>query len=462
MKYSHLQRSTQIAILDRTRPRGKSGTTPITLTDTVNGYIKTISVKGHSEKSKNLFNFADKTTTQSSYVIPHNTSLELLGSTDYVLSFDYSGASGSASFVISDEAQSLYQSADITLTTGTRITATFRFVGTSKYIRMYSSGVGTYSNFQIEVGSTATSYEPFGIKSIGDAGWGVVDLGTLNWFKAGDYSEFRVPLLSNMSSFDNSEIAPILCTKYNAISVNYAYQGLYTGIGIGANYIAVGDKKYTDLTAFKSAMSGVLLYYPLADATGATPTLGITSKDGAGQGTAATITTGLPLRSVSDTIYDVLDNDKVTKKCAEVDLGNLTWEIYSSADNIFYSDVLTGAISGACISSEYTYENVRPQDVTDKHYTLYTNNRLYLCDTDYTSGADLKTAVAGVKLVYPLSTPTETALSSAEKSALAALRTYSGGTTIAATDNPDISVTYSIIPDPITRSRTRRTTKKKS
>ena len=154
------------------------------------------------------------------------------------------------------------------------------------------------------------------IKSIGGAGWGVVDLGNLTYTKLeqGTAYAFRA-LIDNSKTYNAAGNSDIICSKF---PFGYATTSQSTLVqrmpdktfGVlndaETHFVYFKDTTYTDATAFKSAMSGVLLYYPLADTTGATPILGITSKNGEGQGTAATITTGLPLRSVSDIVRDKL------------------------------------------------------------------------------------------------------------------------------------------------------------
>lgn len=200
------------------------------------------------------------------------------------------------------------------------------------------------------------------IVSVGDAGWGIVDLGTLTWTYESTYSFFYSEILDTITR------TKALCARYNFIPETSAPADMPTGsFTIFTNYrMYVKDTTFTDAATFKSTMSGVLLYYPLADTTGATPIFGITSKNSAGQGTAATITTGLPLRSTFDgTVHDELTNEKVITRCEVV------------------------------------------------------NNE-----------------------VVPLATPVETPLTSAEKSALASLRTYDHTTHIDATDEPTMTVDY--------------------
>mgnify|MGYP006967124711 CR=1 FL=1 len=174
---------------------------------------------------------------------------------------------------------------------------------------------------------------------------------------------------------------------------------------------------------------------------GTPPTLGITSKDGAGQGTAATITTGLPLRSVSDSITDELTNTKVIKKCGKLKGSDVSWYSYS-IQGVFLSDEINGIGRSNGLSSKYNFTNVNIADLPDNSFVIWPNNRIYLKDTAYTDAQTFTAAVADVEFIYPLVTPTETSLSTAEKSALSVLSTYDPTTVISVTDNPSITVKY--------------------
>lgn len=104
---------------------------------------------------------------------------------------------------------------------------------------------------------------------------GSVDLGSLNWSKracnSGVYSFFETIInsIADMKVYSNLEkwnslIMPkydigISSKIYNGTSENLVYAG-WDGRGI-----RVRDDAYTDAAAFKTAMSGVILYYELAE-----------------------------------------------------------------------------------------------------------------------------------------------------------------------------------------------------
>ena len=104
---------------------------------------------------------------------------------------------------------------------------------------------------------------------------GSVDLGTLTWMKTssqsvGDY--FYAPVsaigFKRLGAFGIT-VHNILCSKYITVARNpSAFVDktiVLDGDSIAVSQIQVKDTAYTDATAFKQAMSGVMLYYELAN-----------------------------------------------------------------------------------------------------------------------------------------------------------------------------------------------------
>lgn len=143
----------------------------------------------------------------------------------------------------------------------------------------------------ISEGDTPTAYAPFhrneypipeAIKALPGYGWSAgtarnyvdyenkkyvqcvnsVDLGTKNWlmYKDGDYTPFFY--LNGISDIRGGT-PNFLCSKYQyaKIGVTDNVTGLYV---LESTIVRVRDTAYTDATAFKQAMSGVMLYYELA------------------------------------------------------------------------------------------------------------------------------------------------------------------------------------------------------
>jgi len=165
----------------------------------------------------------------------------------------------------------------------------------------YGQGTGDVivRDIQIELGDTPTTYAPFhrnvypipeAIRNLPGYGWSAgtarnyvdyenkryvqcvssVDLGTLNWV-AGDSGKvgFQTSQVTGQKLTKNYNILPnIICSKYLAKTQNAMWgKTSVTGITTNASvdgYVYVNDTSYTDATAFKQAMSGVILYYELA------------------------------------------------------------------------------------------------------------------------------------------------------------------------------------------------------
>lgn len=151
---------------------------------------------------------------------------------------------------------------------------------------------------EVAVGDTATNYSPFyqtehtipeAIRNLPGYGWsagtarnyvdyenkkyyqcvGSVDLGTLTW-TAGESVSFKTHHLAGQKLTKSYSIAPnFICPKYSTKTQNESWgKTSITGISATSNvngYIYVNDTSYTDATAFKQAMQGVILYYELAN-----------------------------------------------------------------------------------------------------------------------------------------------------------------------------------------------------
>ena len=142
-------------------------------------------------------------------------------------------------------------------------------------------------------------------------GWATVDLGTLSWtydseFYTNAISAIKVPELNTKT---------ILCYKYNTVPTSSTTSQLINkDIMLGRNQrIYIKDADYTDATAFKNSLNGVLLCYQLADPTQGN-CIAVKTDDGSGiDGTMATFTTGIPLRATLDgTVKDEMHYNGIT------------------------------------------------------------------------------------------------------------------------------------------------------
>lgn len=179
----------------------------------------------------------------------------------------------------------------------TEYQAVVTFVADTDFVSLCTI-VGMIYDVQLENGDTATNYSPFyqtayqipeAIRNLPGYGWSAgtarnyvdyenkryvqcvssVDLGTLSW-RVGDSVSFETFQLKGQKLTKNYDIAPnILCSKYPAKTQNELWgKTNVTGITTNANVdgcVHVNDTSYTDATAFKQAMSGVILYYELAN-----------------------------------------------------------------------------------------------------------------------------------------------------------------------------------------------------
>ena len=98
-----------------------------------------------------------------------------------------------------------------------------------------------------------------------------VDLGTLSWVAGvGGKVSFQTSQVTGQKLTKNYSVPPnIICSKYSTKTQNELW-GKPNVIGITAaanvdGFVYVNDTSYTDVTAFKQAMQGVILYYELAN-----------------------------------------------------------------------------------------------------------------------------------------------------------------------------------------------------
>lgn len=173
---------------------------------------------------------------------------------------------------------------------------TVNFTATTDFVSLCGLATAFY-DVQLEESDAATDYSPFyqteylipeAIKALPGYGWSAgtaknwvdyenkkyyqcvdsVDLGTLTW-ENGESVSFETHELNGQKLTKSYGIAPnFVCPKYSTKTQNAMWgKTSITGITANANvdgYVYVNDTSYTDATAFKQAMSGVILYYELA------------------------------------------------------------------------------------------------------------------------------------------------------------------------------------------------------
>ena len=143
---------------------------------------------------------------------------------------------------------------------------------------------------QIELGTTATAYEPYTAETyttaLGQTVYGgtldvvsgvltvdraMVDLGSLAWtLDRGGF--FQAMFADDIKHYASSETANAICSSYAVASVLYAgtnngYFGIYYYASGAKNYIRIRGEAYADATSFTTAVSGQTVCYELATPT---------------------------------------------------------------------------------------------------------------------------------------------------------------------------------------------------
>ena len=153
---------------------------------------------------------------------------------------------------------------------------------------------------QVKIGTGTTEYTPYrepithpipkAVQDLDGYGWGInadcynyvdwekrqfvkcverADMGTFGWWEtSGVVSRFGSPLEKLAKPTGSYNVAVnAICSAYPNITQNSLFAN-NTGVSVQAltaNNVYVYDANYTDTTAFKAAMSGVMLYYELAE-----------------------------------------------------------------------------------------------------------------------------------------------------------------------------------------------------
>jgi hypothetical protein len=164
---------------------------------------------------------------------------------------------------------------------------TFSNVTGIKYVRI-SYEKSSNNEIQVELGSSATAYEPYKGKTyttpFNQTVYGgtldvltgeltidkaIVDLGTLTWGEGTDTTGqyFVVSLSGAKGTTSVSIVADAVCSNYPVFpSNNVVDKSLAIGSTTPPN-VYVRDTSYTSASAFKTAMNGVQLVYELATPT---------------------------------------------------------------------------------------------------------------------------------------------------------------------------------------------------
>ena len=143
--------------------------------------------------------------------------------------------------------------------------------------------VGTgMSKCQIELGSTATTYEPYDSNNTVYGGyvdlvtgevwetWTAVDMGTIDWLKSSSGNKFYVIGLSRDYPWQSDLTMYCPIYKFDGANVSSTYYGAdgtiryYYRANGNSREIYVHDERFDNAADFKAAMNGIPLVYPLA------------------------------------------------------------------------------------------------------------------------------------------------------------------------------------------------------
>ena len=136
---------------------------------------------------------------------------------------------------------------------------------------------------------------------------------------------------------------------------------------------------------------------------------------------------------INETVQNIRDyeNGTYTQMVAEVDLGDLDWNVSSTYLNSFTASIVEIKMGerdkiGNILCDKYTANtfDIAVYEETDKTIALGTAHNVAITDKSYTDATVFKEAMKGVKLVYELETPVVTDCSDM----LMPIRVEAGGT----------------------------------
>lgn len=260
-------------------------------------------------------------------------------------------------------------------------------------------------------------------------GYAVVDLGTLTWTYITGFTSpaFNTPI-NQINAIPNS--IDLICPLYQPETAFWDKQNQDMKIATGGTGLNISNSNYTNASAFKAAMSGVLLCYKLANPTQGN-TIAVKTDDGTGiNGTMATFSTGTPLRGIPNGAKDVAEwngsSGEVVTRCGDIDLSQLTWN-YTTVFIATLPFTLTKRGAMALMPNYLCVEEMSSAEMPDKSFQLVktsTDNLIWIKDAAYNNLTDFTNSLSGVHLVYELATPTTEQLTTTENNSIAGLRTF--------------------------------------
>lgn len=258
--------------------------------------------------------------------------------------------------------------------------------------------------------------------------YGVVDLGTLDWYgSAGLF--YAIPAnLAPPSSYTARAEGFIFSNKYSAdtqIAIDVNKMADKTALRL-AGRIYIKDTSYTDAATFKEAMSGVMLVYELATPTTQTATPYTNPQIVSKYGTLEYVTNSIvPVghkttyltRDIFGGYVDLISGKLVVDR-AMVDLGSLDW-VYDTNVSVFYTVGIKNLVATPAVnttpyicnkyvaypSSSRTTLSKSAPDKTFMITSEGVQKDIAIKDSTYTDATTFKSAMNGVQLVYELATP---------------------------------------------------------
>lgn len=223
-----------------------------------------------------------------------------------------------------------------------------------------SNGVQIFPDGMKSAGSVADEWSgTTAVKRIG-----VVDLGTLTWTQLMT-GRFRAAQNSVPYKTYGTSGTPSICARYEQTRSSYSTASDKTFLTRNDGYFFVIDSAYTDAATFKAAMSGVLLYYELAEpetyTVDALPDI-LVPFDAQGtqrrlpEDTASSVSAPMVCdfqygANIGDVIKSINNNTEEYRKKSDNNFANInTEEIHCTGDieangNLTINDVIASAIN---------------------------------------------------------------------------------------------------------------------
>lgn len=249
--------------------------------------------------------------------------------------------------------------------------------------------------------------------------WKSVDMGTLPWAKISSTEDTFYAKINNIvvPTNDAERLAGLKCSRYpidtlpgiNSSATNKTMKR-YGG------FVYVKDSSYTTAASFKASLNGVVLDYESTEMTelGKLPFDLTTIVDSQGN----PLFPEGELRSAGS-VADLVDyaNDVAVRgkrMMGKVDMGSLNWVVTSAAGHSrFYAalpNVKAYNNNVPNINSTIYKASNKPIAPSFEDKTLgYFGGRIYLFNEDYegSTGAQFKSAMSGVELIFELAEPIE-------------------------------------------------------